>query len=205
MAERLRATIDEGHRLVEDSIKVAVEPAIVSGESDRTSRQPRRPTRSPILDADALKAMILGRPLDEARSILEAVRRRCELEAWPDWVATVPTLEGRVDADARRGRARRDARTVGRPVTRLLGIDLGERRVGVALADGDGSPARPLVTLRRARDIDGDAAALERSSTTHGVDELVVGLPLDASGVEGSQATLTRAWAEAVAADLRCR
>ena len=88
-------------------------------------------------------------------------------------------------------------------MSRLLGIDLGERRVGVALADGDTSPARPLVTLRRARDIAGDAAGLRALVETHGIDELVVGLPLDVSGGEGSQATLTRAWAEAVAADLR--
>ena len=88
-------------------------------------------------------------------------------------------------------------------MTRLLGIDLGERRVGVALADGDASPARPLVTLRRARDLAGDAAGLRALVEAHGVDELVVGLPLDVSGEEGSQATLTRAWAEAVAADLR--
>ena len=88
-------------------------------------------------------------------------------------------------------------------MSRILGIDLGERRVGVALADGDASPARPLVTLRRARDIAGDAAGLRALVEAHGIDELVVGLPLDVSGEEGSQATLTRAWAEAVAADLR--
>ena len=37
----------------------------------------------------------------------------------------------------------------------------------------------------------------------HGIDELVVGLPLDVSGDEGSQAILTRDWAVAVAAELR--
>ena len=84
-----------------------------------------------------------------------------------------------------------------------MGIDLGERRVGIALSDGDASPARPLVTLRRARDIAGDAAALRELVDQHAIDELVVGLPLDVSGDEGSQATLTRAWAESVAADLR--
>ncbi len=88
-------------------------------------------------------------------------------------------------------------------MTRLLGIDLGERRVGVALADGDASPARPLVTLRRARDTAGDAAGLRALVEAHGIDELVVGLPLDMSGEEGAQATLTRAWADVVAADLR--
>ena len=84
-----------------------------------------------------------------------------------------------------------------------MGVDLGERRVGIALSDGDASPARPLATLRRARDLAGDVAALRELVNTHAIDELVVGLPLDVSGDEGAQATLTRAWAEAVAADLR--
>ncbi len=88
-------------------------------------------------------------------------------------------------------------------MSRLLGIDLGERRVGIALSDGDASPARPLVTLRRARDIAGDTAALRALADAHRIDELVVGLPLDMSGGEGSQALLTRDWAEAVAAELR--
>lgn len=88
-------------------------------------------------------------------------------------------------------------------MSRILGIDLGERRVGVALSDGDAAPARPLVTLRRARDIAGDAAALRALIEAHRIDELVVGLPLDVSGDEGSQATLTRDWAVAVAAHLR--
>ncbi len=88
-------------------------------------------------------------------------------------------------------------------MSRLLGIDLGERRVGVALSDGDGSPARPLLTLPRARDIAGDAAALRAVVDAHQVDELVVGLPLEMSGSEGPQAVLTRDWATAVATELR--
>jgi putative holliday junction resolvase len=87
-------------------------------------------------------------------------------------------------------------------VTVTLGLDLGERRVGVAIADGDDVGARPLVTLRRARDLAGDAAALRTVVESNAVDELVVGLPLEASGAEGPQAALTRAWAEVVAADL---
>jgi putative Holliday junction resolvase len=80
-------------------------------------------------------------------------------------------------------------------VTRLLGIDLGERRIGIAVADGDGSGARPLTTLRRGRDPEADAAAVERLALEQGAAELVVGLPLEASGANGPQAQLTRAWA----------
>jgi len=84
-------------------------------------------------------------------------------------------------------------------VTRLLGIDLGERRVGLALADRDGSTARPLATIRRASSLTGDVTALRPIVKRYDIDELVIGLPLEASGAEGPQSTSTRAWAVAVA------
>jgi putative holliday junction resolvase len=87
-------------------------------------------------------------------------------------------------------------------VTRLLGIDLGERRIGLALADRDGSPAQPLATIRRGASLDADAAALQAVIGVQDVDELVVGLPLEASGSDGPQATLTRHWAGEIAARL---
>jgi putative Holliday junction resolvase len=87
-------------------------------------------------------------------------------------------------------------------VTALLGIDLGERRIGVALADGPEVGARPLVTLRRARTVAADAAALSRLIERHGIGELVVGLPIDAAGHEGPQATATREWVEAITSQL---
>lgn len=83
-------------------------------------------------------------------------------------------------------------------MTKILGIDLGERRIGVAIADGPGAGARPLTTLRRSRDIDADAAALLALVDSHDIDELVVGLPIDAAGHEGPQAGLTRSWVEAI-------
>jgi len=88
-------------------------------------------------------------------------------------------------------------------VSRLLGIDLGERRIGLAIADDDGSAARPYATLRRGPDLAADAAALQAIINAQDIDELVVGLPLDVSGGEGSQAGLTRTWAEAVGDGLR--
>jgi putative Holliday junction resolvase len=82
-------------------------------------------------------------------------------------------------------------------MNRILGIDLGERRIGVAVADTDGA-AMPLTTLRRARDVAADAVAIARLAAEQGATELVVGLPLEASGVDGPQARVTRAWVEAV-------
>jgi len=84
-------------------------------------------------------------------------------------------------------------------MTRLLGIDLGERRVGLALGDDDGSAAQPLTTIRRRRTLDDDEASLREIVEAEGIGALVVGLPLEASGAEGPQAALTRAWAHALA------
>lgn len=86
-------------------------------------------------------------------------------------------------------------------MSRLLGIDLGERRIGIAIADPDGS-AMPLVTLRRGRSAIADADALNRLMSDHGVVELIVGLPLEADGREGPQVALTRAWVDAVSPHL---
>jgi putative Holliday junction resolvase len=87
-------------------------------------------------------------------------------------------------------------------VTVLLGIDLGERRIGLALGESESSRARPLATIRRGRTTAQDVTALKALIDQHGVDELVVGLPLEASGVEGAQARLTRAWADDVGTTL---
>lgn len=86
----------------------------------------------------------------------------------------------------------------------ILGIDLGERRIGLAVADRDGLAARPLATIARARTLDAadDARALARFVAEQGITELVVGLPLDASGAEGTMAEAAAAWAAGVAANL---
>ena len=87
-------------------------------------------------------------------------------------------------------------------MTHALGIDLGERRIGVALADGPGAGARPLTTLRRGRSIEADVQALDDLIAAHDVDELVIGLPIDAAGHEGPQAELTRTWVRDIEARL---
>jgi putative Holliday junction resolvase len=93
---------------------------------------------------------------------------------------------------------------IGRPVSRLLGIDLGERRIGIAVADLGGI-AMPLTTLRRGPDPSVDAAAIARLAAEQGATEIIVGLPLDMSGGEGSQAAITRAWVDAVQPLLEAR
>ena len=84
-------------------------------------------------------------------------------------------------------------------MTRLLGVDLGERRIGLAVADRDGGRAMPLSTLTRKAAPADDAAALGRIVAEQDVDELVIGLPLHASGEAGSQVAVTQEWTDAVA------
>ena len=83
----------------------------------------------------------------------------------------------------------------------ILGIDLGERRIGLAIADADGFAARPLMTVSRARSLApaDDATTLARITQAHGVAELVVGLPLDLRGTRGPMAEAAETWARAVA------
>ncbi len=83
-------------------------------------------------------------------------------------------------------------------VTAILGIDLGTRRIGVAIAEPGDLAARPLTTIPRADEgSTQEWRVLADLVTAHGVGELVVGLPLEAAGGEGPMAAATRAWAEA--------
>jgi putative Holliday junction resolvase len=87
-------------------------------------------------------------------------------------------------------------------VTRLLGVDLGSRRIGLALADPEVGLARPFATIRRGPTAALDAAALAAVCDAQQVVELIVGLPLEASGVEGEMARLARGWADEIRAIL---
>ncbi len=84
------------------------------------------------------------------------------------------------------------------PVTGLLGVDLGERSIGLALGDPRSGRIVPVTTLRRGTP-EQDASAIARICDERRAGSLVVGLPLSLDGSEGAQATATRAWAERVA------
>ena len=61
----------------------------------------------------------------------------------------------------------------------LLGLDVGERRIGVAIGDSIGRLGSPLATL----DVDGlELVKLQRLMLEHEVSELIVGLPRNMSG-----------------------
>jgi len=85
---------------------------------------------------------------------------------------------------------------------RLMALDVGLARIGVALADPLGLLARPLLTLQR-RSRNEDFEALADLIRTHEVDGVVCGLPLNMDGSEGAQAGTTRKWAMRLAQALR--
>jgi len=85
-------------------------------------------------------------------------------------------------------------------VTRLLGIDLGRRRIGVAVSDEAGIAARPLTTLARGTNPEEDADSLRRLAAEQRAGELVVGLPFSLDGRVGPQAEETMRWAERIGA-----
>ena len=84
-----------------------------------------------------------------------------------------------------------------------LGIDLGERRIGIAIAEDPEARALALTTIRRGRDVPTDVRALRALIEASDVERLVIGLPIDAAGHEGPQAERTREWAHGVRAALR--
>ena len=79
---------------------------------------------------------------------------------------------------------------------RLLGLDVGSRRIGVALSQG--SVAVPLTIIEH----DSRNASFDRIAELareHDVAAVVVGLPVGMSGDEGAQARRTRAFGDALA------
>jgi putative Holliday junction resolvase len=83
---------------------------------------------------------------------------------------------------------------------RILGIDAGERRIGIAISDPDRHFALPLNSvLADGNEID----AIQRLSTAEEVTELVIGLPLSLSGAESAQTSRVREFAAKVEARLQ--
>ena len=78
---------------------------------------------------------------------------------------------------------------------RVLGLDVGDRRIGVALSDETGLLASPLSTLQRVGPKK-DPQAVAALVREHGVEAIVVGLPYNLDGSVGPQAVKVQAFAE---------
>jgi len=77
--------------------------------------------------------------------------------------------------------------------SRLIGIDLGTRTIGLALSDVSRTVATPLTTLKRTK-FRQNAAELAQLCSTHDVGGLIFGFPLNMDGSEGARAQATRAY-----------
>jgi putative Holliday junction resolvase len=67
---------------------------------------------------------------------------------------------------------------------RIMGLDLGQKRIGVAISDELGITAQALTTLDRGS-FEHDCAALKELAQSYEVERFVVGLPLNMSGELG--------------------
>ena len=85
---------------------------------------------------------------------------------------------------------------------RVLGLDIGEKRIGVAVSDPTGTVATPVVVLD-AKSALGDGRDLVRLAEDYEVELVVVGLPLSMDGSEGPQAARVRSAGARVAQFLR--
>jgi putative Holliday junction resolvase len=84
----------------------------------------------------------------------------------------------------------------------VAAIDLGRRRIGVAVTDEAGIGAHPVGIIER-RTLQQDLNAIRELLRDRNVDVIVVGLPLNMDGSEGVAALSARKFAERLALELR--
>ncbi len=82
---------------------------------------------------------------------------------------------------------------------RAMGVDLGSRRVGIAISDSDRKVASPIDTIERKNDVPRSHRAIQDLVSEWEADVLVVGLPLSLDGSDGPAAKSARREAQALA------
>jgi putative holliday junction resolvase len=78
---------------------------------------------------------------------------------------------------------------------RIIGLDHGERRIGVAVGDTETGMAFARAAIRR-RSLDRDLVLVGELCTAEGAGLVVIGLPLNMDGSEGSQAAAARGFGD---------
>ncbi len=94
------------------------------------------------------------------------------------------------------------------PSARTLAIDVGDRRIGLAITDALGLTAQPLFTIHRAAprpNLRADIQAIARFVRQHHVETVIVGNPLHADGTTSPQSLKTLAFADALLEHLKPR
>jgi putative Holliday junction resolvase len=87
-------------------------------------------------------------------------------------------------------------------MSRWLGLDIGEKRIGVAISDETRTLARPLMTLKRTSKKE-DFARLGAVCAEHQIDRIIAGLPKTLRNEEGPQARRIRHYADELHAALQ--
>ncbi|HET6381435.1 MAG TPA: Holliday junction resolvase RuvX [candidate division Zixibacteria bacterium] len=84
-------------------------------------------------------------------------------------------------------------------MSRLIGLDHGSRRIGLAVGDTETGLAFARPALRRAN-LEADVAAVIEVAAREGAERVIVGLPLNMDGSEGPQAIAARTFGTRLAA-----
>jgi len=79
----------------------------------------------------------------------------------------------------------------------VVGLDLGEKTIGVAVSDASRSIASPMELIRKTKFTD-DAAILFKLMESRDARAIVIGLPINMDGTEGARAQASRAFARNV-------
>jgi putative Holliday junction resolvase len=80
-------------------------------------------------------------------------------------------------------------------VSRIIGLDHGSRRIGIAVGESETGLAFARPALRRTRE-SSDLAAIAAIAKAEGTTRVVLGLPRNMDGTEGEQAAAVRAFGE---------
>lgn len=84
---------------------------------------------------------------------------------------------------------------------RILGLDVGDKTIGVAVSDEMGWTAQPLIVIRRQSKIK-DSRAVAELVDEYSAETVVVGLPRNMDGSLGPQAIKTEAFGQALAQEI---
>jgi putative Holliday junction resolvase len=86
------------------------------------------------------------------------------------------------------------------PPSRILALDVGDHRIGLAITDPLGLIAQPLFTLHRTT-LRADLKAIARFIRQHNVTTIIVGNPLNADATPSPQSAKSQAFAKALQAE----
>ncbi len=86
-------------------------------------------------------------------------------------------------------------------MTRVLGLDVGSKTIGVAIMDDAGIAAHPLQVIAR-KGTDTDVSTIQTLVAEHDIGHIVIGMPFELSGKVGHRAKRVREFAKALQAKL---